>query len=89
MKDNKFENVLVYPNPAVENLNIEISVDKSETIKITVTNLFSQVFAAYETEISEGKNQIIFPLKNFANGTFFVNISSSHETFLQKIIVNK
>ncbi len=82
-----FESASVYPNPATENLNIEISANKPETIRITITNLFSQVFAAYETEISEGKNQIKIPLESFENGTYFVNISSSQKSESKKLVV--
>ncbi len=87
LTENKLENALVYPNPAAEKLTIEIAAIKTETVKITITNMFAQVFAAYETELSAGENQIIFPVEGFDNGTYFVNIISSQKNVVKKMIV--
>jgi phosphatidylinositol-3-phosphatase len=87
LSESSIDNALVYPNPAIENLNIEINNDKSENIRITISNMFSQIFAVYEKEIPEGKNQFNFPLQSFETGTYFVNISSSQKNVVKKIIV--
>jgi len=85
--DDIFNNALLYPNPANENLQLEVNADKQETIHITISNMLSQTVTSFDKEVVSGKNQFSFSLDKLESGTYFVNIISSQRNMVKKIIV--
>ena len=83
------DNILIYPNPAKENLNIQLNPSSLKVIKIKLFNFQGKLMNVLlsKTEIS-GFYQRSFPLnKDIAPGVYFVQVLSDNTTTYQKVVI--
>ena len=73
----------VYPNPASENFEIEVS-NKLESVKII--SAIGQEINAYSIEMINSNKAKVFS-SNIKRGTYFVQITTENEVYVQKIII--
>ncbi len=84
-----FANLQVYPNPASTVVNVRTILNEPADSKITITNsvgqvMFSKTYAKGGSILAES-----ISVANFANGLYFVNISSNGNTVTEKISISK
>ncbi len=77
---NKIE-VLVYPNPATDLVNIELTQAATEA-KLVIVNTLGQV--VYQSEISENRHTL--DMSNFAAGLYLMQIKSSEGEMTERIV---
>ena len=78
--EDRFE---VYPNPAIDNLNIKLSA----TSKATSVEVYSLLGAKLITEtISVGSEYISVPVKNLTSGIYYVSVKNGNNNSVQKFI---
>jgi hypothetical protein len=72
----------LYPNPVVDELNIELNSEKSDNITLEIYNYSGQLVYQENNKINSGSNIIKLDASNFAEGMYFVKISgnSAYET---------
>lgn len=75
--------IVIYPNPAKEILNIQFNNKSNNTIKIMITNLLGETVLT-ETTIS---NTISINTSQLNSGVYFVTIFDSEIQSTQKIII--
>ncbi len=74
----------IYPNPAVDNLQLTVSSAAEATVSFKVLNLLGETIIEPKEQypISAGDNNISLPINELQSGTYFVSIFKGN-TFLQ------
>lgn len=85
----KFELVNVYPNPVLQNINIEYILPTAKNIEITLNNSIGEkvqvLFSAFSLK---GFNSHQFNLNRHSNGIYFIQITDGETTIRKKIMIN-
>ncbi|MBI3502200.1 MAG: T9SS type A sorting domain-containing protein [Bacteroidetes bacterium] len=80
---------LIYPNPANDNVTIEINLSEETNLSITFLNLLGQNLLMRSEFISKGTHTLNFSLKEFPAGVYAVEIVSGKTKTYQRIIISK
>jgi len=75
--------VSVYPNPAINQIQITIS-DNIEVSEIKILDVIGNEVAV--PTIKQGK--VIVDVTNLQNGVYFINVKAGNETAIKKVVVN-
>jgi PKD repeat protein len=67
---------IVYPNPLINNGDINITLKESSNIKITIFNQFGQILYSKDTYLTTGNHIINFGTETFIQGIYFVKITT-------------
>lgn len=78
----------VYPNPAHENLTLEMHLLKADEMKINLFNIAGQSVYTEETNCASGKYKKEIDLNDYVKGIYYLQISTSDEVITKKIIKN-
>jgi hypothetical protein len=76
--------IKVYPNPAIDIVNINLSAFTNEVSDIIINNIQGQVISKVKVQ---NESLVQIPLKNLAPGIYFVQIYSTKGVSTKKIIV--
>ena len=79
-------NIKLYPNPAVSYVDLELSLQKAESITIQLLNNAGQVVHTKTEFGTSGQNTFTIDLSNFANGLYYVSISSTEGKFTKTLL---
>ena len=90
IENKKIFSYSVFPNSSNEFINITYSLDLEMSLSIELFDLFGQ---ERKTILPKQKHQagnytLQIPVSDFATGTYFLTISSSNQTEMEKIIIN-
>lgn len=79
----------IFPNPIIENYNVEFDLNNSETIKIYIYDAYGKLIKElYNGKASRGKNLFTFNKANLKPGTYFLNINADNKTVKnEKILI--
>lgn len=91
IKENEFlTDLVIAPNPAVENTNIIMSLLQPEKVSVTVYNQVGQVVLTKEVgELSEGQHTINLATSEFASGVYSIAILTKNGVIKRKLVVSK
>ena len=78
--------IKVYPNPAKDFVNINLSTYANEVNEIKINNVQGQVVSTVKVQ---NETLVQIPLENLANGFYFAQIYSTKGVSTKKIIINK
>lgn len=81
--------VNVYPNPAVNQLNVDFNSNITFNGSIQLVDLSGKALIQKSISINEGTNTVSFETSNVSNGIYLVVMTSAKGQFSQKVIVNK
>jgi BNR/Asp-box repeat. len=85
---NPLTNVKVYPNPAVETLNIEINASQASDVHIDIYNITGQKVAEENlAALSIGINARQISISNLTTGVYFVTVKANGFEETQKLVV--
>jgi len=81
-------NIVVYPNPAVDYLNISINSQEISTYQIKLTDMSGRVIGNTETLVDKGEKTIRFSTSHIASGIYNLSVSNEfeHKTFSVRIV---
>lgn len=82
-------NILLHPNPAGEILNVSFTLKKSTTLTTTVTNTLGQVVYQSKNNFNSGALNYSINTSKYANGLYYLNITSGKTVRSQKFMVSK
>lgn len=85
----KIENFTLFPNPTSDGLTIDFNSFSNQNVTIIVTDLLSKTLVNINKEVIPGNNHIQLPIKKFTSGTYFVNVISSKNNVVKKVVVKK
>ncbi len=78
----------IYPNPAYNNVNIEIELSKSALVQINIYDMSGKKLSnVYNAQTSEGKNTISFDVSSYANGNYIIEMLSNDSRITEKMMV--
>ena len=80
------QNVVVYPNPVVNNqFSIALPDYLTGEVAVKIINTLGQ--AVYDTKIEAGKTIIISPNNTLTQGIYFVEVTNQEKSITKKIII--
>lgn len=76
----------VYPNPAIDHINVEITVAKNSVASIQIINTQSQVLQHLSVNLQAGKNIRNIPVGKLATGNYILLIKTDEGTKTIKFV---
>lgn len=78
----------LFPNPAKEYVNISFTLAETKKINISVLNVLGQTIYSTEEKIfSKGEHTVVFDIKGFNGGVYFVNVSDGLNSFKKPLVI--
>jgi hypothetical protein len=79
----------IYPNPSTEQVNLEYELKKNTKVSISIYNSTGQQVHYQENIANVGQHQELLNIKTIGlqTGIYFVELNTSEEQFVQKLIV--
>jgi hypothetical protein len=82
--------VNLFPNPTSGVTNLTIELVQNETVSISVLNSVGQeVYVSNANNLTAGLNTLLLNTENWANGVYFIKVSSGNGFVNQKLTVSK
>jgi hypothetical protein len=79
----------VYPNPAQNETNVNITLVKESDIAISIINNAGQVVISQNASLSAGSNNVNIDTRNLAAGIYNVLVASKEGSTVKKLTVTK
>jgi hypothetical protein len=83
----KNESLSLFPNPATESLILNFYADKSQSVKIALTDMLSKTIFNINKEVKSGPNNIQISTKNLPAGTYFINVVSAENNVIRTVVI--
>jgi alpha-tubulin suppressor-like RCC1 family protein len=80
--------LVAYPNPTNDIVNIDYTMEKSEKITITVTNIQGQVITILKSERNSGLQSDRLDFSNQSSGIYFITLTTDNSSIMTKLIKN-
>jgi hypothetical protein len=77
------------PNPAQNKVNIYVSTQTEQTVKLKLTDLLGQEIIGKDWLIQNGTNGVEIDLRDIASGTYSVTIISGNAYTSKKLVITK
>ena len=82
--------VKLYPVPTTNVLNLELTLNDSQTMKVTVSNILGQTVATVNQEdFAQGTNFVQVNTVDFSNGLYFINVETATQVATQRFVISK
>jgi YVTN family beta-propeller protein len=85
----KFNKANIYPNPAIDNFNINLYADNGSSANIQITNSNGENVYYTSKLINDGKIQFNLSEMNLAVGAYIINTTVANKVYTSKLIVSK
>jgi hypothetical protein len=79
----------LYPIPAKQELNVDIELNLSETVSVSIYNLIGEIIVTNSYHLSKGLNTINLDIENLKDGAYLCKINSSESLMARKFNVIK
>lgn len=79
----------IYPNPATENVFIEIQSENNEQFSFEILNLKGQKIFYDSYDIAEGQNRISIDLTGIAKGNYLLKVKNKSGVFISRTIIKQ
>ncbi len=87
---NNISSLVMYPNPAQNELNIEFVLDKKAPVSVQIIDISGRIVKEVMNEnLSTGNNNININLNEVKNGFYFVRMSSMNGTKVSRLMIAK
>ncbi|MCL2040048.1 MAG: InlB B-repeat-containing protein [Bacteroidetes bacterium] len=85
------DNIYIYPNPAINTLNIVFENANEEDVEISITNILGDKKAIFNTsdintDISKEINPLVIDVSDFPSGMYIIYFNFSDRTVIKKVI---
>ncbi len=93
VKVHEIENPLtalgVYPNPAKDETNIRFNLSKSQNLNVEIYDINGRLMNRFVKSLNDGVHQLTLNTSNYANGLYFVKMTSEVGMSTTKLVVSK
>lgn len=79
----------IFPNPAKDNLTIELITDKKQTVKIEVFDMAGKRVSDFNLVAEQGINTKQVSLNRLANGTYYIQAKDTNGNIIEKTKIVK
>ncbi|MCE9538521.1 MAG: T9SS type A sorting domain-containing protein [Bacteroidetes bacterium] len=78
----------IFPNPAMEYLNISFTLAETKKMNMSVLNVLGQtIYSTEEKSFSKGEHIVTLDIKGFNGGVYFVNVSDGLNSFKKPLVI--
>ena len=77
----------VFPNPATDNINIEVSAQNNGTAKVELLNVVGQLVDTQSINLNAGVNRTNIEVSNLVSGVYFVRATVNGVSSTSRVIV--
>ena len=85
--ENFVSNISAYPNPATENITIELTAQKSSTIKLQLVDVMGKLIREVNSGTVQGNYKQTINTGGIEKGTYFLKIVASDAVEVKKIMI--
>ncbi len=79
--------VVVFPNPADEQINLTFNSNKNTNIEIVISDVSGKQLISRGWDTTIGKNQLIFDVSGFAQGIYVLNVVTNNGNLNYKLLI--
>jgi hypothetical protein len=83
------ETMTLYPNPANDQLNIEMNVLSDKEVSIVAYDVTGKLMISENRALTSGTNTMTFDVSNWDNGIYFVRIINDGKVNTMKVMINR
>lgn len=83
------EGVFVYPNPNAGNLTLRMNIGTHNNVSINVFDALNKNIYSEENKSVKNGNEVNFNFEDYAEGIYFIRITSSKFNYIEKFIIRK
>jgi hypothetical protein len=83
------DKISLYPNPADNNITIEIAADKPEKVTIELYSPEGKCLLAKSERLNTGVNHIMLSVKSLRAGIYLVRLNGNHFNSVRKLIIER
>jgi hypothetical protein len=82
--------VSIYPNPASDNFNVEVTTSEVSEMEMTIVNINGAVVGSKNLQLTVGNNVINENVSSLSSGIYFVRFynATNNETIVKKLVKN-
>jgi GH18 family chitinase len=84
--DNNFS---VFPNPAVDQVNIRFNAGNGGNATLEVFNTLGELVSVENISNLSGEAQLVLSTENYDNGVYHVQVTSNGNTYKQSVVITK
>jgi len=77
----------VYPNPARDQVTVEVNLSAISKVQVDVVNTLGQVIKSELTQGQTGTNKINVDISGLPGGIYFVNVKLDHASSSRKLVI--
>jgi PKD repeat protein len=82
--------ISVYPNPAQNNLNVQLHLLKNSDVDVTIKDVTGKTVLAKNNKLPKGENKLQLETTHLASGLYFVQINTDGNLITtKKIVISK
>jgi len=82
------DDIIIYPNPLKDHLNISINSDQSCILNLSIYNSNGEIVRHFSFKKENAQKLFSIPVTNLQNGIYFLNISTPEQSQTKKVIIN-
>jgi len=79
----------LYPNPASSHVYLELYAPQNDAVSIELHDIRGRVVLKDVQEVSAGNHQLTLDLEEVTTGTYFLQVRTSNQKWLEKLIISK
>jgi hypothetical protein len=79
----------IMPNPVINSMNIEFSLEQAEDLNISILNSLGQIVETVASRNFEGDNILTVNTNKLSSGIYFLNITSSSKVNTKRFVISK
>ena len=83
---NSGNSIIVYPNPAATQINLETTVDKPQLLHLNIINIDGKLIQRQQFSLTNGNNFLVIKINNLKNGIYFLDFKGKTIQTRKKII---
>lgn len=82
-----FGSLNIYPNPAKDQINLNVNMVSGENVSFQITNSLGQVVLVENRSLVNGNNNVQLNTSKLTSGVYFVTIASETSKVTSKIVI--
>jgi len=84
-----FNDFTVYPNPSHGDVNVSFNSPESQNVSVRIFDMVGKTILTREITVDEGTNKFNLDLADLTKGIYFVELNSTSERLVKKLILEK
>lgn len=86
-KEPFLNNLVVFPNPSSETININLNLKSAQKVSIELTDITGKLILTKDVGIIQGESTHTLNLNNISKGSYLVSVISEKGTEVRKIVI--